>query len=106
MTETTVFSPKRLSEAYEILSEKGAGVKVLAGGTDLMVLYNSGLPVPGAMLNIWWLDELREITDEGEQLRLGALCSYTQLVINSLVRSYAPTLVDAARTIGAIQIQN
>jgi xanthine dehydrogenase small subunit len=107
MTETIVYSPKRLSEAYEILSDLGTQVKVFAGGTDLMVLYNGRiLSTPDSVLNIWQLDELREISDEGDRLKLGALCCYTQLINDERVKRHAPTLVDAARTIGAVQIQN
>jgi CO/xanthine dehydrogenase FAD-binding subunit len=107
MTEATVYSPRRLAEAYEILSARGAGVKVLAGGTDLMVLYNSGvLPMPKEVLNIWRLDELRKIEDEGARLKFGALCTYTEIINDERVKRYAQNLIDAARTIGAVQIQN
>jgi CO/xanthine dehydrogenase FAD-binding subunit len=101
---TTVYSVKELQEAYQILSTQEA--RVLAGGTDLMVLYNSGIKMPKAVLDIWGLDELRTICDEGPHLRIGALCTYTQLISHPLVQQHAPTLIDAARTIGAIQIQN
>jgi xanthine dehydrogenase small subunit len=107
MTETTVYSPGRLAEAYEILSARGTEVKVLAGGTDLMVLYNGGiLPMPKEVLNIWRLDELREIEEESGSLKFGALCTYTQIINDERVKRYAPNLIEAARTIGAIQIQN
>jgi xanthine dehydrogenase small subunit len=107
MTDTIVYSPEQLSEAYEILRDRGTEVKIFAGGTDLMVLYNDGvLSVPDAVLNIWRLDELREISDEGDRLKLGALCNYTQLIKDERVKRHAPALVDAARTIGAVQIQN
>jgi CO/xanthine dehydrogenase FAD-binding subunit len=106
MTETSVYTPSHLSEAYEILSSHGSGVKVLAGGTDLMVLYNSGLPMPKEVLNIWRLDELRGIEEDAGHLKFGALCTFTQIINDGRVKRYAPALIDAARTIGAIQIQN
>src|SRR5205814_5866710 len=52
------------------------------------------------------VDELRGITDEGEILRVGALATYTQLIKSPLIQQHLPSLVDASRTIGAIQIQN
>ncbi|MEW6732731.1 MAG: xanthine dehydrogenase family protein subunit M [Acidobacteriota bacterium] len=106
MTTTTVYSPHQLAEAYQLLDHHGATIKVLAGGTDLMVLYNSGTPQPALVLDIWRLDELREISQHDTYLKLGALCTYTQLINDQRVRLYAPALIDAARTIGAIQIQN
>jgi len=101
---TTVYSVEQLNEAYKILAEQP--VKVLAGGTDLMVVYGSGGKLPSSLLDIWRLDELRTITEENECLKIGALTTYTQLVNNEQVKKYAPTLVDASLTIGAVQIQN
>lgn len=100
----TVYSVKELSEAYKILSQEP--VKVLAGGTDLMVLYNSGTPLPKKVLDIWQLDELRSISEESDHLKIGALCTYSQLINDERVKKFAPSLVSASRTIGAVQIQN
>jgi len=57
-------------------------------------------------LDIWRLDELRGISDEGDALRIGALSTYTQLIRSDLIQRRAPALAAASRTIGAIQIQN
>jgi xanthine dehydrogenase small subunit len=101
---TTVYSVEQLNESYKILAEQP--VKVLAGGTDLMVVYSSGGKLPSNLLDIWKLDELRTITEENDFLKIGALTTYTQLVSDERVKRYAPTLVDASLTIGAVQIQN
>lgn len=102
----TAYSPATLSEAYEALRERGGKVKIIAGGTDLMVLMNARLLDAADFLDIWQVGELRGISDEGEQLRIGALATYTQLINSPLVRRHAPSLVAASQTIGAIQIQN
>lgn len=101
---TTVYSVEKLNDAYEVLSQNK--VKVLAGGTDLMVVYGSGNTPPDEMLDIWKLNELRNIDEEGDYLKLGALCTYSQLIKDERVKKFAPTLVDASLTIGAVQIQN
>lgn len=106
MSDTTVYSVKKLQEAYELLGRHGTALKVIAGGTDLMVLYNSGTQMPARILDIWRLNELRGVSDEGAHLKIGALTTYTQLIEDELARKYAPQLIAAARTIGAIQIQN
>ncbi|HZS07135.1 MAG TPA: xanthine dehydrogenase family protein subunit M [Blastocatellia bacterium] len=102
----TVHSPATLAEAYAILAERKDAMKVIAGGTDLMVLMNAHLLDAAEFLDIWGVDELRGIADEGDALRIGALTTYTQLIGSPLVRRHVPILVDASRTIGAIQIQN
>src|ERR1044072_1240191 len=102
----TAYSPATLSEAYEALRERGSKVKVIAGGTDLMVLMNAHLLDAADFLDIWRVDELRGISDGGGYLRIGALTTYTQLINSPMVKQHAPSLVAASRTIGAIQIQN
>jgi len=101
-----VHSPATLAEAYAALAERGGALKIIAGGTDLMVLMNAHLLDAAEFLDIWRVDELRGIADEGEMLRIGALVTYTQLIKSSLIKQHLPSLVDASRTIGAIQIQN
>ena len=104
--DPTVQSPVTLAEAYAILSERERTLKVIAGGTDLMVLINAHMLEAPEFLDIWRIDELRGITDEGESLRVGALTTYTQLIRSHLIQHHVPALVAASRTIGAIQIQN
>lgn len=106
MNQTQVYTPTQLTEAYQILREHGTDIKILAGGTDLMVLFNMGQPLPHQVLNIWQLNELRTIINHGDYLQIGALCSYTQLIQDPLIRAFAPQLVAASATIGAAQIQN
>jgi xanthine dehydrogenase small subunit len=102
----TAHSPTTLAETYDLLSERGGALKIMAGGTDLMVLMNAHVLDASEFLDIWQVNELRGIEDDGDQLRIGALTTYTQLIKSELVQQHAPSLVAASRTIGAIQIQN
>jgi CO/xanthine dehydrogenase FAD-binding subunit len=99
-------SPRTLTDAYAALAERPNELKVIAGGTDLMVLINAHQLRDQEFLDIWAIDELRGITVEGEFIRIGALTTYTHIIRSSLVQQYAPSLTAASRTIGAIQIQN
>jgi CO/xanthine dehydrogenase FAD-binding subunit len=102
----TVHSPKTLDEAYQALADGHGQIKVIAGGTDLMVMMNARTLDARGFLNIWRLDEMRCIVDEGNTLNIGALTTYTNLIRSPLAQQHAPSLVAASRTIGAIQIQN
>ena len=107
MTENPIaHSPTSLAEAYTVLAERGEDARIVAGGTDLLVLMNAGQLNATEFLNIWGIGELRGIADAGEYLRIGALTTFTQLVRSDLVGRHSPALVAASRTIGAIQIQN
>jgi xanthine dehydrogenase small subunit len=105
-TASTAQSPATLAEVFSLLSQRGSAMKIIAGGTDLMVLMNAHLLDAGEFLDIWRVDELRGIEDRGDLLRIGALTTYTQLINSNLIQQHAPSLVEASRTIGAIQIQN
>jgi xanthine dehydrogenase small subunit len=102
----TVQSPTTLTEVYALLTERGRSIRVVAGGTDLMVLMNAHQLDDAEFLDLWRVNELRGITDEGDALRIGALSTYTQLIKSAMVQLHVPALVAASRTIGAIQIQN
>jgi CO/xanthine dehydrogenase FAD-binding subunit len=103
---TNAYSPRSLDETYALLAEHGARAKVIAGGTDLMVLMNARQLEAPEFVDIWALNELRGITDEGPTIRIGALTSYTQIINSEACRTFLPSLVAASKTIGAIQIQN
>lgn len=106
VNDPTVFTPTKLEEVYELLAERGRRAKIIAGGTDLMVALNAKSLPAKEFIDIWRLNELRGIDDEGETIRIGALTTYTQLIRSPLIQLNVPALVEASRTIGAIQIQN
>jgi len=102
----TAWSPRTLAEAYHILTQEQGRIKVLAGGTDLMVMLHAGSEYSPAYLNIWNLGELRGISATDDRVRVGALTTYTQLQRSTLVQQHAPILAQAASMIGGWQIQN
>jgi CO/xanthine dehydrogenase FAD-binding subunit len=78
----------------------------LAGATDLYVELNFGTLKPRRFLDLWALDELREISFRGDTLVIGSLTTFTALIRSPLVATHLPMLVEAARLVGGIQIQN
>ncbi len=108
VTNVEVFSPESLVSAVQVLAEAGAEARILAGGTDLMVALEKGLWRPqGFVLDISRLSaELRYIKVEEDEVRIGALTSFADIVTSPLLAVEAASLVAAAREIGAQQIQN
>ncbi len=103
--EPPVVSPTSLGQAFALLA--AAPHRPIAGGTDVMVqIAAETTPIPERMLDLWRLDELRGILVEGGALVLGALTTYTEIRRSPLCAEHAPALVEAAATIGAVQIQN
>ncbi|MCA1826117.1 MAG: xanthine dehydrogenase family protein subunit M [Myxococcales bacterium] len=103
-----VTSARSLSEAYAILHQRPRGLRVLAGGTDLMVAVNAraGLDRIGHVLDIWKVPELRGISGAGGSLRIGALTTYTELMRSREIATHLPALALVSREVGAWAIQN
>src|SRR5882672_6686811 len=78
----------------------------IAGATDVYVALNFGTLVPRRFVDIWGIDELRDISARIDRLIIGALATYTDVIRSPEVRRRLPMLVEAARQIGGPQIQN
>ena len=103
--QAEVVRPTGLDEALETLAAR-PGLRVLAGGTDVMVGVHAGFDRPEALLDVWGLDELRGVRVEDEAVVIGALSTYTDLIRAEAVAEHLPALAQAASEVGAIQIQN
>ena len=101
-----LISPAGLAEALKLLAGEPGVWQPFAGGTDLMVLLESGKLAHKNYLNIWNLDELRGIEITPEFVTLGALTTYTDVQANATLRSQFPMLCQAASETGGLAIQN
>lgn len=109
--EPPIELPRSLEEAFGLLAEAGrdgaAPLTPIAGGTDLMVRITGEIGEPPArMLDLSRLGELRGIAVDGDAITIGALTTYTDIRRSAACSEHVPSLVEAAATIGAAQIQN
>lgn len=96
---------KNLPEALELLSAN-EGWRPIAGGTDLMVLFNAGKLPYRRLMSIREIAELREIKASSEHVMIGAAATYTELRNHSILQSEFPLLCQAASWTGAVANQN
>ena len=101
-----LLTPTSLAEALSMLANEPGVWKPFAGGTDLMVLLEAGRLQHLNYINIWPLDELREIQVTDEHITLGTLTTYTEVQSNPILRSEFPMLCQAASETGGLAIQN
>lgn len=101
-----LLSPGSLGDALSVLASEPGVWQPFAGGTDLMVLLESGKLPHKNYLNIWNLAELRGIETAPNQITLGALTTYTDVQANSTLRDEFPMLTQAASETGGLAIQN
>jgi xanthine dehydrogenase FAD-binding subunit len=80
---------------------------IIAGGTDVMVMYKSrrGVPpkIPKPIVFIDHLSELKQVYQNQKDLHIGACCTYSELLENPLIPS---PLKKAIKTIAAPAIRN
>ena len=92
--------------AIELLAEHGSSARILAGGTDLLVDLKSAPAVPRVIVDISRAADLQRIAATEQGLSIGALATHTQIMRSQLIRDYAPSLIAAARSVGAVQTRN
>ena len=99
-------SPGELTEALSMLAGEPGVWQPFAGGTDLMVLLESGRLPHKNYLNIWNLAELRGIEVSESHVTLGSLTTYTDVQSNKVLQEEFPMLCQAASETGGLAIQN
>ncbi len=106
LEQTILLEPATLAEALQLQADEATRGLPLAGGTDLMVQWESGVrPPPPRALNIKSLPELRELQLDNSTLVIGAGVTHATLRRAPLVCEHAPSLAHAAAEIGGAQIQ-
>lgn len=99
-------APQKIEEVLEILSKYGKEIKIIAGGTDLLVQYYDRLYEVSAWLDLKNIEELKEIKIDQNQIEIGAMATHTQLESSADIKRYYPVLSQAAADIGSPQIRN
>ena len=99
-------TPASLDDALALIGGEPGLWQPFAGGTDLMVLLESGKLPHRNYVNIWPLPELRGIEITNDHVTLGALTTYTDVQANDVLQREFPMLCQAASETGGLAIQN
>ena len=100
--------PRTLAEATGLLAETGAGARILAGGTDLVVGLRDDSIRPEVVVDIKCIEEFggETISRRDGALRFNALATMGQIENDERVLAELPALAEAARVVGSVQIRN
>jgi CO/xanthine dehydrogenase FAD-binding subunit len=93
-----------LDEALGHLAD-GQG-RILAGGTDLLILLKHGKLKPRRLVDITCIPAVRVIKEDQGFVTLGAGVTFTELIVHPLVSLKAWPLRLMARQMGSLQIRN
>jgi CO/xanthine dehydrogenase FAD-binding subunit len=96
-----------IEEVCSVLVEYGSDARILAGGTDLLIeLRKTNARSPKVVVDISFLDELRNFKPQNGTVILKPLVTHSEIVNSKVVQKYAPLLSSAASTVGSTQIRN
>lgn len=98
-------SPTSVKDAVALLANADKPVKVLAGGTDLIIQLRGQAKTPHLVVDIKHIDEMMQATLDDDGLSLGPSMCCAALAERDDIRSVYPGLVEAAYLIGSTQIQ-
>jgi len=102
------YSVTSIAEALKILSENGAGARIVAGGTDLLLELERGVRKGiDTLIDITRVPCLDEIVmDEDEIIHLGPMVTHNHCVASKLIVERVFPLAQATWEVGAPQIRN
>ena len=100
-----VHSPSTLAEALDLMAGTPTPLPV-AGGTDLLVSWHHKPKAEMTLLDLSRLNGLLcKLTLTPASLEIGALATYWDVLSNAGICAAFPLLAEAARQVGAVQIQ-
>lgn len=98
-------APATIADAVRIIAAEPT-VAILAGGTDLLVQYQTGARQPTGFVDVKRIPALMQITAGEDGVTIGSAVPAGELTAHPLIRAWWPGLAEAAALIGSTQIQN
>ena len=106
MRRFNIVEPRSIEDACKILSENEE-VKLISGGTALLILIKHGILLPLTLVNLKKITGATEIVyDPANGLRVGGLASIFDIESAPAVRQHYPLLAKACHVVANIRIRN
>ena len=99
-------APTSVADVIRALADHGEEAKLIAGGHSLLPLMKLRLVNPGLLIDISKISGLNRITQQDDQLAVGALATHCQIESSELLKRTCPLLCQTARAIGDVQVRN
>jgi len=93
-----------VANAAALLAQTGG--KPLAGGQSLVAAMKMRLSVPGALVDLSGVSELKGIRKEGDAIVIGAMTRHAEVGASDVVKKAIPALSRLAEGIGDRQVRN
>jgi xanthine dehydrogenase YagS FAD-binding subunit len=101
-----LLSPKTLDEASALSAQHGSNAALLAGGCDLLDQLKHNWRRPAYVINLKGITGLKGVTQESNQLKIGALTQLDEIEHDSTTGKLFPALQMSAGRVATPQIRN
>jgi OHCU decarboxylase len=101
-----LIAPGNLHAIVSLLAEEPGEWLPIAGGTDVMVQYAAGKLLARKLVSLWNVSELRQIEVTDGEIRIGAGCTYANVLQHAVVEREFALLHRAAGWTGGVANQN
>ncbi len=95
-----------VSEAIGLLDKHGDEAKILSGGHSLIPAMKLRLSRPEMLIDISGISGMNTISEDGDEIVIGANCTHAAIVNSDLINSELNILSQTAKHIGDIQVRN
>jgi aerobic carbon-monoxide dehydrogenase medium subunit len=106
MTPFELAEPASLAEAIALLDPDDPSIRVIAGGTALMLMMKAGVFRPARLVSLRALRPLAGIEAANGELRIGAMTPLSVVERSVAVRAHAPVITQALRTLSNVRVRN
>jgi len=97
--------PQTLEEALSLLNQHGKKAKLIAGGTDVIVMIKQKAMAPDVLISLQGIPGLDQIKYNGS-LSIGPMVTHRAIEKSDVIRKNFSALTDAVDYLGSVQIRN
>lgn len=98
--------PGSVAEAVAALRSGGEDAKIIAGGQSLLPVLRLRLAAPSLLVDLGGIAELRQITDSGDRIVVGAMAAHHDVLRDELVNRHVELLAQATATVADPQVRH
>lgn len=100
------FEPTTVAECCQILKEYGNDGKIIAGGTDIVPRLKNKIWSPKAVIGIWNIPQISDITVDSKGLELGAAAPLRKISLKKALDKDYRVIMEAAGNVSSMQVRN
>ncbi len=106
LSDFKYFAPQEAGEVFALIGRLGENARVLAGGTDLLLMMKEKMIEPQYLIDINAVPEFKGISDEpGKGAVIGAATKISEVEYSPLVKEKYFALHQAAGELGSVQVR-